>query len=422
MNHFNKYFLFALSLLLLDCSSSQNKSNYWTKFRGVDGLGIDIKTRAPFNWEESDLKWKVPLPGIGNASPVVWRNKIFVPSADDAKDTGYLTAVDGKDGKVVWQMEFKVTDLNMHMDNNLAAQTPAVDKSQVYIVWYSNEKTTLIALTHDGTIRWQSEFGGILSRHGGGSSLTLTDECVIFTREQEKDYSTYSSSWLAVDKKTGKTVWELERESPEYNSFATPLLLKRNNQPTQLIFASQSHGLTGVVPETGKVLWERKNLFPSRVVASPFYSDAMIVVSRNGETLVIDMDSISNQAKDSARYSLPHNLSTYVPTPIVVNKLLFTFMDNGTVACIQLATGELLWKERPSGAIYGSPICVNGNLYCITKEGKVLVIRADSTYQLLGINELGEGSYSTPVMCNSGMVFRTFTQLMMFGMKLNKFE
>ena len=141
----------------------------------------------------------------------------------------------------------------------------------------------------------------------------------------------------------------------------------------------------------------------------------MIVVSQNAETRVIDMDSITNQAKDSVRYSLPRNLSPYVPTSIVVNKLLFLFMDSGTVACIRLATGELLWKEKPSGAIYGSPICVGANLYCITKDGKIVVIKADSTYQLLGINDLGDGSFSTPVMCPSGMVFRTFSQLMLAG-------
>jgi outer membrane protein assembly factor BamB len=415
MNHFLKYFIYASVLLLLSFTPSENEPNYWTRFRGADGLGIDSKAKAPVTWNESGLTWKIPLPGIGNASPVVWGNTIFVTSADDEKDTGYLTAVNGKDGKVLWQKEFRVTDLTMHKDNKLAAQTPAVDQTLVYLVWYSKEKTSLIALTHEGTIRWQSEFGGMLSRHGGGSSPMLTDQCVIFTREQEKEYSTYTSSWLAVDKQTGKTVWELERDSPENNSFATPLLLKLANHPDQLIFASQSHGLTGVVPATGAVLWERKKLFATRVIASPFYAEGMVVVSRNGETLVIDIDSTTNQAKDSARYKLPRLLSTYVPTPIVVNKLLFTFTDNGTIACTQLADGRLLWKEKPSGPLYGSPICVNGNLYCITKEGKVLVILADSTYKLLGINELGEGSFSTPVMCKSGLVLRTFTQLMMVG-------
>ena len=118
---------------------------------------------------------------------------------------------------------------------------------------------------------------------------------------------------------------------------------------------------------------------------------------------------------DTAHYSLAPRLSPYVPTPIAVGELLFLFLDNGSVACLVLATGEVLWKERPAGPIYGSPICVNGKLYCLTKAGKVIVIRAQSTYELLGIHELGDESFSTPVMSGSGMVFRTFTRLMMLS-------
>jgi outer membrane protein assembly factor BamB len=182
-----------------------------------------------------------------------------------------------------------------------------------------------------------------------------------------------------------------------------------------LIFGSQAHGLTGVDPETGQVLWERKELFSARVVASPVYAEGLIIIGRKGKTMVIEMDPNTGQAADSARYSLPPNLSPYVPTPIAVGELLFLFMDNGTVACLRLATGELLWKERPAGDIFGSPVCIDGNLYCMTKAGKVLVLEASSSYHLLGIQELGEGSFSTPVMCGSGMVFRTFSQLLLLG-------
>ncbi|TFH21861.1 MAG: hypothetical protein E4H10_14695, partial [Bacteroidia bacterium] len=105
----------------------------------------------------------------------------------------------------------------------------------------------------------------------------------------------------------------------------------------------------------------------------------------------------------------------YVPTPLVKDDLLFLYMDNGTVACVRLANGELLWKERPAGPLYGSPVWVGGKLYCISKAGKVIVLKADSSYELDGILDLGEGSFSTPVMCESGMVFRTFSKLMLWG-------
>ena len=401
-------------VLFLLTSANVPESFYWTKFRGSDGQGIDLNGSVPVTWEASDVRWRIPLPGTGNASPVVWGNKIFVTSADDEKDLGYVMAVDHQNGKILWEKEFTVTDISLHKNNKLDAATPAVDATQIYIIWYSKEKTELTAMDHYGNIRWQAVFAGIESRHGGGSSLMLTDECVVFTREQEEN-STLKSTWVAVNKQTGKTVWEVERESAEANSFATPLLIRPEKQNPQLIFASQAHGLTGLEPSTGRILWEIKDVFPSRVVASPIYADGMIVACRKTECLVFDLDQQKGMVKDSVRYSLPPNLSPYVPTPIVVGKFLFMFMDNGTVACLRFATGELIWKERPAGDIFGSPICVGSSLYCMTKEGKVLVIRADSSYQLQAINDLGEGSFSTPVMCGEGMVFRTFSQLMLIG-------
>lgn len=410
----NNYLLYFIFSLLLTYSFPETGISQWTRFRGSHGEGIDSGANLRVMWDSTDLLWEIKLQGTGNASPVVWENTIFVTTADDENDLGYLVAVDGSDGKILWQKEFIVKDISLHENNKLAAASPVVDESQVYIIWYTREKTTLTALSHDGTIRWQAEFDGIEARHGGGSSLMLTGENVIFTREQEEG-SSLKSSWVGVNKQTGNTEWELVRETAVANSFSTPLLIETDNRKTQLIFASQAHGLTGIDPETGKVLWERKDLLPARVVASPVWSDGMIVVCRKGEAVVIDFDQNSLQAADTARYTLARNLSPYVPTPVVVGEYLHLFMDNGTVACVRLANGELLWKERPAGPIFGSPVCVDGKLYCITKAGEVIVLHAGPEYKLSGIHDLGEGSFSTPVVCRSGMVFQTFSKLMLLG-------
>lgn len=408
MDFLSHYILNLCLILFIGGSDSDNESCQWTRFRGSDGSGIDSTRSAPVVWDSADFRWKIPLPGKGNASPVVWGNTIFVTSADDELGIGYAFALDDRDGRILWKKEYEIPELAMHPNNKLAASSPAVDESSIYFIWLSKEKTHLIALAHDGSLRWEIEFDGIVSRHGGGSSLMLTNKHVVFTREQEH-FSSLKGSWVAVNKQNGATAWELERESVKANSFSTPVMVNMENQPPQLIFASQAHGFTSVNPETGQVLWERKQLFPARVVASPIYSEGLVIGCCKGEAAVFDLKSMA----DTARYHLPRSLSPYVPTPIVVGEYLYSFMDNGTVACIVLETGELMWKESPAGPIFGSPICVDGNLYCMTKAGEVIVIRADSSYQLLGVYELGDGSFSTPVMSESGMVFRTFSSLIL---------
>jgi len=411
----SKYIPYLFIFLILLISATIIKAQEWTRFRGKNGQGIDSIWNAPVTWDSAGYSWNIKLPGKGNSSPVVWKKKIFVTSGDDDKDIGYLFAVNSLDGGILWKKKFVVTDLALHENNNLAAASPAVDESRVYVIWHSKEKTELTALTHEGSVLWQTQFQGIESRHGGGSSLMLTDKYVIFTLEQEKEYSTLKSSWVAANKKSGKTAWELERESPQNNSFGTPLLMKYGNQVTQLIFGSQSHGITAVDMESGKILWERKDMMPARVVASPFVANGKLIMCCKGQCLAIDLDPSTGMPAETASYILPRNLSPYVPTPIAVGEYLFLFTDSGTVACVELSTGELLWKERPAGAIFGSPICVDGNLYCITREGEVVVLTAEPSYQLSSIQDLGDGSFSTPLMCEEGMIFRTFSTLRLLG-------
>jgi outer membrane protein assembly factor BamB len=401
---------FLVFLSLAHIHAQEPATGYWTRFRGMDGMGIEPQRGMQVPWDASRTQWDIALPGEGHSSPVVWGSTIFATSVDHDRNLGHVMAVDEQDGRILWQKEFQVGDLTMHVDNNQASVTPAVDESQLYVIWYTGEKTRLIALSHQGELRWDSEFGGIEAKHGGGSSLVLTDKFVVFTREQEEG-SSFRSSWVAVDKSTGNTAWELERDISQRNSFSTPQLVKNDRQESQLIFTSEAHGFTGVDPATGRVLWENKGLLTHRVVASPVCSRGLVLGCRKGQAVALEVDLNSHKVAPEPRYSLPPNLSPYVPTPLVFNDLLFLCLDNGSVACVRFATGELIWKERPAGPLYGSPVCVDGILYVLSKAGQFIAIRASTEYELLGIQDLGEGSFSTPVMGESGMVLRSFSRL-----------
>ncbi|RPJ29478.1 MAG: hypothetical protein EHM35_13330, partial [Planctomycetaceae bacterium] len=98
--------------------------------------------------------------------------------------------------------------------------------------------------------------------------------------------------------------------------------------------------------------------------------------------------------------------------------LLYTFHDQGEVRCLRVDTGELLWSGKPAGRFYGSPIWVNGLLYCIDREGRVAVLKAGPNYELLAVNPLGEKSHATPAVAENTMYLRTYSHLISIGERM----
>jgi outer membrane protein assembly factor BamB len=116
-------------------------------------------------------------------------------------------------------------------------------------------------------------------------------------------------------------------------------------------------------------------------------------------------------------YKIDNSSTPYVPTSLASGGLLFTFHDQGYVSCLRSTTGEQLWREKPGGKFFGSPVWVNGKLYCITTKGEVVVIKAAPVYELLAINPLGEKSHATPAVADGRMYLRTYSHLICIGGK-----
>jgi hypothetical protein len=67
------------------------------------------------------------------------------------------------------------------------------------------------------------------------------------------------------------------------------------------------------------------------------------------------------------------------------------------------------------GSYYGSPVCVGGRLYGVSRAGDVVVLAASERFRLLARNQLGEGSHSTPAVAGGRMYVRTFSHLLSVG-------
>jgi len=82
-----------------------------------------------------------------------------------------------------------------------------------------------------------------------------------------------------------------------------------------------------------------------------------------------------------------------------------------------VTTGREIWRERIGGFYYGSPVWVDGRLYCISRKGEVIVLAASEKFKLLARVQLGEKSYATPAVADGAMYLRTLSHLFALGGK-----
>lgn len=406
----------ALTLLLAVCASA-NADN-WPRFRGPNGQGISDDKTIPVQWSDADIRWKVSLPGGGHSSPVVWGDRVFVTSAEEKSLTGTLLCVDAATGKELWRKQHSLARMPMNSLNSYAGATPALDGERVYAAWPGTEQTTLTAWTFEGKEAWTAGLPGSRARHGAGSSPILYGDTVILSCEQDK-IGGVLGGWFALDRRTGQVRWRCEHPENPNASYSTPCVFEDGQGRSQLVFTGNLYGVVGVDPAKGEVLWKTPNALPARVVSSPVIAGDLIVGNCGEGARGIRMAAVKPPAGDSSVgeevYAIDRGVASYVPTPVAHGGLLFLFHDQGTVSCLRADTGEVLWSEKPAGRYYGSPICVDGKLYCVTVDGDVVVLAAGPKYELLAVNPLGEKSHATPAVANGRMYLRTFSHLICIG-------
>lgn len=408
-------FAVLIAAMLIDTAQGRQ----WTRFRGPNGQGISNARTIPIEWTEQDYNWKVKLPAKGHGSPVVWEDRVFVTCENPGSTGGILLALSVSDGRELWRKKYKLTPYDLHRDNSYAASTPVVDADCVYVLWQTSAETIVAALTHAGGEIWQRELSGMYTQFGAGTSPMLYDDLLVFTHEQWENDKGLEGRWIALDRRTGETRWTNKRDNKQ-ESYSTPCVYTADGGEPQLIFTSEAHGITGVEPHSGKTIWELPSVLPARVISSPVISGDLLIGTCGKGGAGIQLSAVRPGSKGglpepSLAYRRTDKSAPYVPTPLVKDGLLFTFHDQGDVSCLRAATGELLWRERPAGKFYGSPVWVKGSLYCMDRAGAIVVIEAKSTYKLQAINTLGEGSQATPAVSEGRMYLRTHSHLISIG-------
>lgn len=107
-----------------------------------------------------------------------------------------------------------------------------------------------------------------------------------------------------------------------------------------------------------------------------------------------------------------------LPSPLVYRDKLYMINDIGFVTILNPADGTLIKEGRlTSGGtqFYSSPVGADGKIYFISRAGKITVLNADGTTNIVAISDLKEECYATPAIADGRLYIRTVGMLYCFG-------
>ena len=400
----------GLGLALALASGLTLHAENWPQWRGPNLDGTSGETGLPVRWSATDgIAWKLPVPLRSGATPIVWDDHVFLNVAEGGEL--FLWSVDRNSGEVRWKNRLGGGDHNMRKQN-MSSPSPVTDGTHV---WALTGTGALKAFTMDGREVWardiQSDYGKFGLNWGFASSPLLYEDglYVQVLHGMKTDDPSYV---MRIDKKTGRTVWRVERptdaiqESPD--AYTTPTLLRTNGRVAVVV--SGGDIVTAHDPETGKEFWRVDGLNPTnhewhRIVASPVVVGTTVIAPSRVKPL------LAIRGGGTGDVSATHTLWSFdrgpdVPTPVTDGQYLYIFDDRGVVHCLDVKTGQVVYgpeRIRP-GTYSASPIMGDGRIYITSEEGVTTVVKAGPSFEVLAENSIDEYVLSS-IAISDGQIF-----------------
>ena len=455
-------FLSGVLLTALPLSAAEPN---WAQWRGplFNGSNPSAAGLATEWSTEEGIAWKAALPSWSAATPAVWENTIFVTSAEEGFDAPMqrygrgrgpggggpggrgpggrgpggrgpggrgpgigppgpsshdgilLIAIDRKDGSMLWTRRIGSGN-RIYRKQNLASPSPITDGE---LVWVLTGGGDLSCYGMDGGKVWmrniQDDYGRFGLNHGYASTPRL-HKGRLYLQVLHGMKTDDPSYVFAVDSRTGKTVWKVNRptdamaESPD--DYSTPLVI-RVGSDEQLVVSGGDY-VTGHDMNSGRELWRMGGFNPGnerfyRTIASSVHiGDTVFTPSTRGNPFIAFKAGGEGWISESAKL-WENALGADVPTPATDGKRLFVVNDRGILNVLDAKTGELVTERLrlEPGTYSSSPLLADGKVYATSEEGTTTVVDVENGYKILAINRLDSHTLASPIAVGNQIFIRT---------------
>ena len=407
------------------------KLQNWHQWRGPLANGVAPAGNPPTSWDENtNVKWKVKIPGKSTATPIVWGDQIFLltaiptdrevelpPLPADAPQNPFniqrpthfyqfvVMAVDRRTGQTRWQHIAKeeVPHEGHHVDASFASSSPMTDGKHLYVSFGSQG---VFCFDLAGNQKWGRDLGKmmIFNYFGEGCSPVVHGDSVIFNRDHQG-----GSFIIVLDAKTGETKWKADRD--ENTGWATPLVVEHDGR-TQVI-VSATNRVRSYDLHSGEVIWECGGQVRAAIPCP--VSDGRLAFAMTGYTgnalYAIPLDSTGDITDtDKIAWSRKTPGTPYVPSPMLYGDLLcFTSSNKGIVSFLDAASGEpVIDRKRLDGIanIYASPVGAADRIYLTSREGNTVVLKRGRELEILATNKLDDRFDASAAIVDNQIILR----------------
>jgi outer membrane protein assembly factor BamB len=383
----------------------------WPGFRGPDRDGV-YRGQIRVSWDGLVPMWKKPIGG-GRASFAIAGGRAF--TIEQRKSDEVVAAYDVLTGKELWtngwSERFNSKLMGLWGGGEGPRSTPTWHEGLVYALGARGELRCLEAAT--GKVVWRTN---ILTDNGAsnltwgmaGSPLVAGDAVIV------QPGGSKGRSVAAYDRRTGKRLWTALDDKSAY---ASPMQVTIGGVPQFLVVSATR--LMGLGVDKRDVLWE----FPwktdhdasatqpiligdNRIFYSSGYGTGAVVIdlTKTGDTFSVRQIWRNIRMKNRQSTSVLHQGFIYG-------------LDEGILACLDAATGDLKWKGGRYG--HGQVLLSGDHLVVTTEEGELVLVSAspEKFREIAKVPAVEGETWNVPAFAGGILLVRNTKEMAAFDLR-----
>jgi outer membrane protein assembly factor BamB len=241
-------------------------------------------------------------------------------------------------------------------------------------------------------------------------------------------------SIVAINKKTGKLVWEDNSvgEKILHGQWSSPAVAKIGDT-VQVVSAQGDGWVRGYEAMSGKKLWEfdlnpKDSVWPktrNEVISTPIIIDNIVYIANGqdpehgegvGHLYAIDPTKRGDITKEGMIWHYD-KIRRSISTGAYKDGILYYADFSGFLHAVDAKTGKPYWTHDMLAAVWASPVVVDDKVYLGDEDGDVVILQHGKEKKLVAEINMGSSVYCSVVPANGALIVANRNQIFSVGEK-----